>query len=180
KRNLLDKLDEVHDFELPGGMVEAEFDQIWAQLKADLERVGKEGEENGEVENEEETQAEYRSIAERRVKLGLILAEIGQHNTIDVSQEDLGKALQQEVAKYPGQEKQIYDLYNNNPQLLNRLRAPLFEDKVVDFILELANVTEAKITREELFKDPDEPSAEEKPKKTAAKRKTSAKKKNKD
>ncbi len=176
KRNLLDKLDEVHDFELPGGMVQAEFDQIWTQLKADLERTDQEGEENGD----EETQAEYRAIAERRVKLGLILAEIGQSNNIDISQEDLGKALQHEVSHYPGQEKKIYDLYNNNPQLINRLRAPLFEDKVVDFILELADISESKVSREELFKDPDEPSPEDEPKKPGATQKTSAKKKKKD
>lgn len=170
KRNLLDRLDEVHDFELPGGMVQAEFDQIWAQLKADLENVGEEDAEK----NEQETQAEYRGIAERRVKLGLILAEIGRSNNIDISQEDLGKALQHEVSHYPGQEKQIYDLYNNNPQMINRLRAPLFEDKVVDFILELADVSESKVNREELFKDPDEPSAEDAPKKAGSTRKTSA------
>ena len=176
KRNLLDALDARHDFELPAGMVDAEFEQIWGQVTNDLESQGKTFEDEGQ--SEDDAKAEYQAIARRRVKLGLLLAEIGNRNKIDVSQDELMQALQREVGRYPGQEQKIFDLYKSNPQLLNQIRAPLFEEKVVDYILELADVTETKVSREELYADPDdEDGTPASGKKTKPKRKAAAKSK---
>lgn len=154
KRALLDALDEGHSFELPKGMVDAEFHAIWHQVLQDLEHRGKTIED--EAESEEALRAEYRKIAERRVRLGLVLAEIGQKNNIDVTQEELGRALNQLARQYPGQEKQVYEYYQQNMGAMAQLRAPIFEDKVVDFALELVDLEDKTVSREELFKDPDE------------------------
>ena len=170
KRNLLDALDERFDFDLPQGMVSQEFDQIWEQVKKDLERQEKTFEDEGQTEDE--AKQEYQKIAERRVRLGLLMAEVGRLNNIDVTEEEITRAVAQQVSQYPGHEKQFYDLYMQNPQLLAQVRAPLFEDKVVDFIVELAEVTETKVSREELFADPDEEEAEKPKTKKAAKKKT--------
>ncbi|TNE36977.1 MAG: trigger factor [Alphaproteobacteria bacterium] len=173
KRQLLDKLDEAHDFDLPPGMVEAEFDQIWQQVTS-----GNFADEEP-VEDTEEERAEYRTIAERRVRLGLLLAEIGTRNNIVVSQDELGRALQEQARQYPGQERQIYEFYQKNPGALEQIRAPIFEDKVVDYIFEMATVTDRKVTREELERDPDDetPAKEAAPKKKAAAKKKPAEKK---
>ncbi len=154
KRALLDKLDEGHAFELPKGMVEAEFHAIWHQVLQDLEHRGKSIED--EAESEDALRAEYRKIAERRVRLGLVLAEIGQKNNIDVTQEELGRSLNQLARQYPGQEKQVYEYYQQNMGAMAQLRAPIFEDKVVDFVLELIDVADKTVTVEELMSDPDE------------------------
>ncbi len=154
KRALLDKLDEGHVFELPKGMVDAEFHAIWHQVLQDLEQRGKTIED--EAESEDALRAEYRTIAERRVRLGLVLAEIGQKNNIDVTQEEMSRALNQLSRQYPGQEKQVYEYYQQNMGAMAQLRAPIFEDKVVDFILELVDVTEKPISKEELLRDPDD------------------------
>ncbi|MEM8986797.1 MAG: trigger factor [Pseudomonadota bacterium] len=150
KRALLDKLDDAHDFELPKGMVDAEFDQIWKQVEAS------EKDEEDKDKSEDELKEEYRKIAERRVRLGLVLAEIGRKADIDVPQEDLTRAMVEQARQYPGQEKQIFEFYQQNPNAMAQLRAPIYEEKVVDYILELADVTETKVTKEELMKDPDE------------------------
>jgi len=102
---------------------------------------------------EENAKAEYRAIAERRVRLGLVLAEIGEKNNITVTEDELNRAVMEQVRQFPGQEKQIYDYFRQNPQAIAGLRAPIFEEKVVDFLLELASVTENKVSREELFKE---------------------------
>jgi len=154
KRALLDALAESYTFEVPPTLLAQEFESIWSQVKAEAEKG------DGETPDE----AEYRDIAERRVRLGLLLTEVGRRNEITVSQEDLNRALMNEARSYPGQEAQVIDHYRRNPQLLEALRAPLFEDKVVDFILALADVTEKTVGIEELTADPDEPAAEEKPK----------------
>ncbi len=174
KRNLLDALDEAHTFELPQGMVEQEFNQIWDQVTGDLEKDGKSFEDEGETEDE--AREEYQSIAERRVRLGLVLAEIGRLNNIQISDDELGRAVQERARQFPGQEQQIFDFYTKNPQALTQIRAPLFEDKVVDFITELAEVKDQKVTREELMADPDETSGSKSKKSAKSKSKKAAKK----
>ena len=158
KRRILDALDVAHSFDLPQGMVQAEFDAIWAQVKAELEREGASPEDEGK--SEDELKAEYRSIAERRVRLGLVLAKVGEQNAIAVSQDEVNRALATRARQYPGQEKQVIQYYTSNPQAMAELRVPLFEDKVVDFLGELIQVQDKKVSRDILFLDPDE--AEEK------------------
>lgn len=153
KRNLLDALDKAHDFELPQGMVDAEFDAIWKAVLAELDREKKTFEDEGKTEDE--LKAEYKKIAERRVRLGLVLAEIGRLNSLDLTQEELGRAVANEARRYPGQEQQVFEFYQKNPQALAQIRAPLYEDKVVDFIVAMAKVEEKTVSREELFADPE-------------------------
>jgi len=170
KRNLLDILDEAHDFELPPGMVSTEFDQIWQQVTNSADQ-----DESEVVADTEEGRAEYRTIAERRVRLGLLLAEIGTKNNIVVSQDELGRALSEQTRQFPGQEKQIYEFYQQNPQALEQIRAPIFEDKVVNFIFEMAEIKERRVTRDELEADPDDTVMPKKAK-PAAKKKAATKK----
>ena len=153
KRALLDALDKAHDFPLPEGMVEAEFDAIWKAVLGELEREKKTFEDEGK--SEDELKAEYRKIAERRVRLGLVLAEIGRLNSLDLTQEELGRAVAAEARRYPGQEQQVFEFYQKNPQALAQLRARLYEDKVVDFIVAMAKVEDKTVSREELFKEPE-------------------------
>jgi trigger factor len=151
KRALLDELDKSHKFEPPPTMVEDEFDRVWKSVLQELEREHKTfADENTTEEN---AKAEYRAIAERRVRLGLVLAEIGEKNNITVTEDELNRAVMEQVRQFPGQEKQIYDYFRQNPQAIAGLRAPIFEEKVVDFLVELATVTETKVSREELFKE---------------------------
>ncbi len=154
KRALLDALNEGHAFELPPTLVDNEFNAIWHQVTADLERSKRTFADEGTTE--EKARAEYRSIAERRVRLGLVLSEVGQRSQIQVTDDEVSRALLERVRQFPGQERKVYDYYRNNPQLLAELRAPIFEDKVVDYILELAKITERQVTPEELYADPDE------------------------
>ena len=151
KRKILDKLDDLHSFELPTGMVETEFNQIWQQVEQHLEE-----EKKSENKSEEELREDYQKIAERRVRLGLVLAEIGRRNSISVAQEELSRAMAQQASQYPGQEQQLYQFYRNNPQALDALRAPLFEDKVIDFVIEMANITDKTVPKEQLTEDEDE------------------------
>ena len=153
KRALLDALNKGHDFELPPTLVDNEFQAIWQQVTADLERSKRSFEDEGTTE--EKAKAEYRDIAARRVRLGLILSEVGSRNQITVTDEEVSRALLERVRQFPGQERKVYDYYRNNPQLLAELRAPIFEDKAVDYVLELAKVTDTKVTPEELYADPD-------------------------
>ncbi len=154
KRALLDTLDKAHAFEVPPGMLAGEEDQIWQQFQQELERRGQTMADQDK--SEEELRTEYRVIADRRVRLGLLLAEIGQRNNITVSEDAMRDALFRQASQFPGQEKLLFEYYQKNPQALASLRAPLYEDKVVDFILELAQVTDAPVSREELFKEPDD------------------------
>ncbi|MEM8800864.1 MAG: trigger factor, partial [Pseudomonadota bacterium] len=157
KRQLLDQLDERYDFELPPSMLEQEFEGIWTQVTSDLERAEKTFEDDGTTE--EEQRADYQKIAQRRVRLGLVLAEIGERNEIKVTEEELRQAMARQAQQYPGQEKEIFEFYKQNPAQLANLRAPIFEEKVVDYLLELAEVTDKTVTREELLADDDEEAA---------------------
>jgi trigger factor len=183
KRRVLDALDAAHTFSLPPTMVEGEFDSIWKAVEAELEREGKKPEDEGK--SEEELKKEYHDIAERRVRLGLVLAKLGEQNGITVAPDEVQRAIAQRARqtamqmRMQGQqidEQQIFQFYAQNPQAQAEIRAPIFEDKVVDFIGELAQVTEKKVDRETLFMDPDdaaekmqdaaEPAEKKKPKKS--------------
>jgi trigger factor len=150
KRQLLDKLNEAHDFELPPSLVDAEFEGIWAQVTQQMEQAGRTFEDEGK--SEEEMRQEYRDVAERRVRLGLIIGDIGEKNSVEVTQDELRGALLEEARKYPGQEKFVYEYYEKTPGAIAQLRAPIFEDKVVDLIVEKAAVTDKKVSVEELAK----------------------------
>lgn len=154
KRALLDKLAELHSFDVPAGMVEIEFEQIWKRLQEELARGGADAEDEGK--SEDDLKAEYRDIAVRRVRLGLLLSEIGRRNNITVTREELQKAMFDEVRRYPGQEQQVFEFFQKNPQAVESLRAPIYEDKVVDFILGTVKVNEVTVSVEELMRDPDE------------------------
>jgi trigger factor len=154
KRALLDRLDEMHKFEAPPTMVEDEFNNVWKTVLSDLESQNKTFADEGTTEDK--AKEEYRGIADRRVRLGLVLAEIGDKNNIKVTDEELGRAAAERARQFPGQEQQVWEYYRKNPQALGALRAPLFEEKVVDFILELATVTDKQVPREELFKAEDD------------------------
>jgi trigger factor len=154
KRRILDALDEVHAFALPPTMVESEFDAIWKAVETELQREGKTYEDEGKTE--EELRKEYREIAERRVRLGLVLARIGEQNGITIGQDEMQRAIMTRARQFPGQEQQVFNFYAQNPQAQAEIRAPLYEDKVVDFIAELAEITERPVDRETLFLDPDE------------------------
>ena len=172
KRQLLDALAEGHTFEVPAGMVDAEFDSIWKQVEEARKHAGDDDPDAGK--SDEELQEEYRGIAERRVRLGLILSEVAQINNLQISQDELNRAIIAEARRHPGQEQQVFEFFQKNPQAVDGLRAPILEDKVVDFILEIAQVEEKPVTQEELLRDPDD-EAEAKPAK--AKAKPAAKKK---
>lgn len=151
KRALLDQLDERHKFEPPPSLVEQEFNNVWSAIESDLKQQGRTFADEGTTE--EKARADYRAIAERRVRLGLVIAEIGEKNNITVTEEQLRAAVMEQVRQMPGREQQVYDYYRNNPGALASLRAPLFEDKVIDFLLELADVTDKPVSRDELFKE---------------------------
>jgi len=154
KRQLLDKLAESHSFDVPQGLVDIEFESIWRQMEqvtrggqVDPEDVGK---------TEDQLKAEYRAIAERRVRLGLLLSDIGQRAGVMVTPDDLKSAITQEALRYPGQEAAVVDYYQRNPQALEAFRAPLFEEKVVDHLIAKATVTDKQVTVEELLSDEEE------------------------
>jgi trigger factor len=151
KRSLLDALDEKHAFDLPQTLVDQEFESVWRQVGQDLESRGKTF--TDEETTEEKAREEYRAIAERRVRLGLVLAEIGEKAQIKVSDEEVSRAVVERARQFPGQEQQVWDYYRKTPQALASLRAPIFEEKVVDYILELADVTEKTVSKDDLFKD---------------------------
>ena len=157
KRALLDRLDDSHKFEAPPSLIEEEFKLMWNSIKAEMESSGKTfADENT---TEDAAKEEYQKIADRRVRLGLVLSEIGEKNKITVTDDEVGRAVIERARQMPGREKEVWDYYRNNANALAQLRAPIYEDKVVDFILELANVTEKKVSREDLFKDEDEKTA---------------------
>jgi trigger factor len=156
KRRVLDALDSAHSFPLPPAMVEHEFANIWAQVEEELKREGKTAADEGKTEDE--LKAEYRKIAERRVRLGLVLGKLGEQNGISVAGDEVQRAIMARARQFPGQEQQVFQFYAQNQQAQAEIRAPLFEDKVVDFIAELATVNDRKVDKETLFADPeDEP-----------------------
>jgi trigger factor len=150
KRALLDELDRRHDFALPPSLVDGELEAIWAQATRALEQAGRTLADEGKTE--EETRGEYRKLAERRVRLGLVLGEIGDKNKIQVMQDELRRALMERARSFPGRERAVYEYYEKTPQALVELRAPIFEEKVVDFIVELAKPAERRVSVEELLK----------------------------
>lgn len=154
KRALLDQLDKAHDFPLPPKMVEAEFDGIWQQVEAD-KAAGRLPEDDAK-KSDEDLKTEYRKIAERRVRLGLVLAEIGRANNVTVSDQELNNAIMNEARNYPGQERQVLDFYRQNPNAAAQMRAPIYEEKVCDLIFSTADVTDTPITKEDLLKEEDE------------------------
>lgn len=149
KRSLLDALAATHSFDVPNGMVEMEFNAIWKQLE-EAKKQGRLDEEE-KSKSDEELKEEYHAIAERRVRLGLLLAEVANENNIALSQEDLTKAVMAEARRYPGQEKAVFEYYQNNKRALEALKAPLFEEKVIDYILGLVKINEKVLTPEELY-----------------------------
>ncbi len=149
KRALLDELDKKYSFELPEGLVEMEFNNVWAQVMQEQASSGKTYEQEGTTE--EASKAEYRRIAERRVRLGLVLAEVGEKANVQVNDEEVGKALVERARAYPGQEKMVWEYYTKNEQAMAEIRAPLFEEKVIDHIVAQAKVTDKEISRDDLF-----------------------------
>jgi trigger factor len=151
KRELLDKLYEAHDFPVPGAMVEQEFEQIWKQFE--------QAREQGQIDEEDQTKdddtlkAEYRDISHRRVQLGLLLSHVGEIAKVEVTQDEINRAVVKEAQRYPGQEKQVFEAYSQNPEMMAQLRAPIFEDKTIDYIVEQAKVDEKEIPVEELLAD---------------------------
>ncbi|RVI69982.1 trigger factor, partial [Sinorhizobium meliloti] len=171
KRQLLDQLDELYQFDTPERLVDAEFENIWRQINTDLQQAGKTFAD--EDTTEEEARAEYRKLAERRVRLGLVLSEIGEKAGVQVSDDEMQRSLFEQLRQFPGQEKEILEYFRNTPGAAASLRAPLFEEKVVDHLLTEVSVTDKKVSKEELTADDE---ADEKPaKKTASKKKAAAK-----
>jgi trigger factor len=151
KRKLLDELDQLHKFAGPPTLIEEEFKNVWNVVENDLKTQGRTFADEGTTE--EKAREEYQAIAERRVRLGLVLAEIGERNAIQVSDDELSREIVQRTRQFPGREQEIWDFYRKNPSALASVRAPLFEEKVVDFILELAKVTDKPVAREELYQE---------------------------
>lgn len=174
KRQILDALDELHKFEAPSKLVESEFDNIWRQVTTDLEQNNKTFED--EDTTEDEAREEYKGLAERRVRLGLVLSKIGEAAEIDVTDEELQRALFEQVRQFPGQEKEIYEYFQKTPGAAQSLRAPIFEDKTIDHLMSVIDVTDETVTKDVLMADDEEeaPKAEtQKP----AKKKAAPKKK---
>ena len=157
KRRLLDKLDEMHKFALPPTLAEEEFNNVWSAVENDLKAQGRTFADEGTTEDK--AREEYRSIAERRVRLGLVLAEIGERNKIAVSEDEITRAIVERARQMPGREQEVWEYYRKNPGAVAGIRAPIFEEKVVDFLLELATVSEKQVSREELLNDDEDEKA---------------------
>lgn len=151
KRQLLDILDEKHDFELPKRMLDAEFQGIWQQVEQD--KQNNQLSEDDAKKTDQELRDEYMKIAERRVRLGLVLAEIGTRQNVQVTDQEVTQAIMQEARNYPGQERQVFDFYTKNPAASAQIRAPIYEEKVCDLIFALAKVTDKPISKEDLLAD---------------------------
>ncbi len=151
KRQLLDELDKLHKFAPPPSLVEDEFNNVWRTIDEDLKARNRSFEDEGTTE--EKAKEEYRTIAERRVRLGLVIAEIGDRNKIQVTEEELTRAVTERARQVPGREQEVWDYFRKNPSAVASLRAPIFEDKVIDYILELATINEKSVSREDLYKE---------------------------
>ncbi|KJS18714.1 MAG: trigger factor [Hoeflea sp. BRH_c9] len=171
KRQILDQLDEAHKFDTPSKLVDAEFESIWRQINQELTDNNKTFAD--EDTTEEAAREEYRTLAERRVRLGLVLSKVGEEAGIQVSDEELQRSLFEQVRKFPGQEQEIYEYFQKTPGAVASLRAPIFEEKTIDHLMTIIDVTDKTVTKDELMAD-DEAEAAEKP---AAKKKAPAKKK---
>ncbi len=150
KRDLLDALDKQYVFDVPEGMVTQEFETVWRTVEAEQKRSGRSYEDDGTTE--EAARADYQKIAERRVRLGLLLAEIGEKAEIKVSDDEVGQALAQRARAFPGQEKAVWEYYRKNPRALAEIRAPIYEEKVVDYVISKVKLTDKKVSKDELFK----------------------------
>jgi len=185
KRQLLDRLAESHDFPVPQGMVDIELDVIWKQFEQERERAKQSGVVEPEVgKSDDELKAEYRAIAERRVRLGLLLSEVGRSNNITVAQEEINRALAEEARRFPGHEREVVEYYRKQPGAIDNLRAPIFENKVIDYILEIAEVADRAVPASELLAAENEDEESEEPEaapedkeKTAKPKKRAARKK---
>ena len=153
KRALLDVLADQADFDVPQGLLDGDFENIWKQVEEAKEKDHLDEDDKGK--SDDELRERYREIAARRIRLGLLLSETGRQNDLTVSQEDLNRAMAEQARRFPGQEAQVMQFYQQNPQAMQELQAPIFEDKVVEYITELAKVTERKVSTEELLADPD-------------------------
>lgn len=174
KRQILDQLDEMYKFDTPERLVNAEFDNIWRQINTDLAQSGKTFAD--EDTTEEDAREEYRKLAERRVRLGLVLSEIGEKAGVQVSDEEMQRSLFEQLRQFPGQEKQILDYFQKTPGAAASLRAPIFEEKVVDHLLGEIKVTDKTVSKEELLADDEaEGSSKEEGKKASSKKKAAAK-----
>jgi trigger factor len=151
KRQLLDQLDEKHKFEPPPSLVKDEFERVWNQVAQEMTASKRSFADEGTTEDK--ARQDYQTISERRVRLGLVLAEIGEKNKITVTDEELNRAVVEQARQFPGQEQRVWEYYRKNPQAIAGLRAPIYEEKVVDFLLELAKVEDKKVSREELYKE---------------------------
>jgi trigger factor len=171
KRQILDQLDSAHKFESPSKLIDAEFENIWRQINQELSDNGKTFDDEGTTE--EAAREEYLKLAERRVRLGLVLSKIGENAGIQVSDEELQRSLFEQVRKFPGQEQEIYEYFQKTPGAVASLRAPIFEEKTIDHLMTVIDVTDKTVTKEELMAD-DEAETEAKP---APKKKAPAKKK---
>ncbi len=175
KRALLDELNERVDFDVPPGLLDGEFQNIWKQLEEAKERDQMDEDDKGKSDEELETR--YREIAARRIRLGLLLAEIGRVNELTVNQEDLNKVMAEQAQRFPGQEAQVMKFYQENPQAMQELQAPILEDKVVDYILELAQITDKTVSVDKLLSNPEDETVEPNAKTKKAKKKKSGKRK---
>ncbi len=144
----------MHKFSLPPTLAEDEFKNVWNAVESDLKAQGQTFADEGTTE--EKAREEYRAIAERRVRLGLVLAEIGEKNSLSVTEDEITRGIVERARQVPGREQEVWDYFRKNPGAVNGIRAPMFEDKVIDFLVELAKVTEKQVSREELLKDDDE------------------------
>ena len=176
KRRLLDALSDLYDFEVPSKLKDMEFNAIWKQVEDAKKKDQLDEDDKGK--SDKELKAEYENIAERRVRLGILMAEVGQANDVKVEQKDLQKAILQEASRYRGYEQQIIEQYTKNPRLVEGLKAPVFEEKVVDFILSKVKLNEKKVSKEEALaaEEGEEAPAAATTKKTATKKKTTTKK----
>jgi trigger factor len=159
KRKLLDRLSKAHSFDVPAGMVDREFESIWSTVREAMAK--NELDEDDKGKSEDELKARYRPIAERRVRLGLLLAEVGRTSNLSVTQDDINRAISQQARQFPGQEARVFEYYQQNPNALQELQAPIFEDKVVDYILEMAKVNERRLTVADFTKEVQEYKEEE-------------------
>jgi trigger factor len=172
KRQILDQLDEMYKFDTPERLVDAEFENIWRQINTDLQQSGKTFAD--EDTTEEAAREEYRKLAERRVRLGLVLSEIGEKAGVQVTDEEMQRSLYEQLRQFPGQEKQILEYFQKTPGAAASLRAPIFEEKVVDHLLTEIKVTDKTVSKDELMAE-DEEGSEKEAKKAAPKKKAAAK-----
>ena len=174
KREILDSFAEKYDFNVPSGMVEKEFEGIWGQFQQDMKQSDTDLEKLGK--SEEELRSEYNDIAVRRIRLALLLSEIGRENDISVEREELNRAIIDQARRFPGREKEVADYFGSNPEALSSIHAPLFEDKVIDFVVELAEISEQVVTVDALYANPEDPAEKPTKKKRTSKKKSAAKK----